>query len=596
MDNLAPLPKNRYPGIKPFDTSEYELFFGRDIEKGEFYRLLMIQQLTVLYGKSGYGKSSLINAGIIPQLVQEDFTYFKVRFNNYINDKFASVPSQPIDNVPPVQTVKNVLSRMPDGQPVPTDRLDALIPNENSLWYYIKSHQYASGRSLFIILIDQFEELFSYPASQVQAFKDELADLLYSAMPLPFRQHEEKVLDNIDNEQADERTKRIKTFYERPEVKVVISIRSDQLSLLNNLKDKHPGILRYCYELGALQKESARLAITEPARMEGAYRVDPFEYKPDALEAILDAICKEQPNGKFKTETASLQIVCRYVEDNLLGPGEDSIIERHELGDIDAIFLKYYENVLRDLLPDERNKAQELLEDVLIQEGKRIPFEEGYLIKQYGVKQDLLNKLYASTLLRKDRDSQGRMMYEIGHDTMVLPIEEVAKERRKQQEEEKRLRLEEEQREQLRQEALDARQREKAAKEQAKEFKRLQNRAERWTNIAIGFAVAAFLAMLGVIKYYNKQESLIREAETERDRSDSMKQVAQTFLQVAHKEKAKSLLLRGDGFYSGIKDYKMASEYYHYANDSLDFNDPVLKRELKEKMEKSDSAKASLKK
>ena len=75
---------NRYPGVKPFSTSEDFLFFGRQSDIEALNTLIFIKQTVVLYGKSGYGKSSLINAGIIPKLKEnESWSHFSIRFNNF---------------------------------------------------------------------------------------------------------------------------------------------------------------------------------------------------------------------------------------------------------------------------------------------------------------------------------------------------------------------------------------------------------------------------------------------------------------------------------------------------------------------------------
>lgn len=72
---------NRYPGIRPFRQDERHLFFGRNADAE---RLLRNEQVVVLYGKSGYGKSSLLNAGLYLRL-QEDgrYRHWEVRFGPY---------------------------------------------------------------------------------------------------------------------------------------------------------------------------------------------------------------------------------------------------------------------------------------------------------------------------------------------------------------------------------------------------------------------------------------------------------------------------------------------------------------------------------
>ena len=74
--------------------------------------------------------------------------------------------------------------------------------------------------------------------------------------------------------------------------------------------------------------------------------------------------------------------------------------------------------------------ARHLVEDLLIKDGVRLPFAERALLAERGVTRDLLDGLTDASLLRVERDEQGRMLYEVGHDTLVGPIGEAAKARR----------------------------------------------------------------------------------------------------------------------------------------------------------------------
>ncbi len=60
--------RRRYPGVQPFKAEQKDLFFGRETDIKEMLRLIEQEKLLVLYGKSGYGKSSLLNAGVVPRL------------------------------------------------------------------------------------------------------------------------------------------------------------------------------------------------------------------------------------------------------------------------------------------------------------------------------------------------------------------------------------------------------------------------------------------------------------------------------------------------------------------------------------------------
>lgn len=61
--------KRRFPGINPFQTEEQDRFFGRDDDIRELHALIALEKVVVLFGKSGHGKSSLLNAGIVPRFL-----------------------------------------------------------------------------------------------------------------------------------------------------------------------------------------------------------------------------------------------------------------------------------------------------------------------------------------------------------------------------------------------------------------------------------------------------------------------------------------------------------------------------------------------
>ena len=62
----------RYLGVQPFKTSDKHIFFGRDEDIDNLLDLIMLEKLIVLFGKSGYGKSSLLSAGIVPKLTDSE--------------------------------------------------------------------------------------------------------------------------------------------------------------------------------------------------------------------------------------------------------------------------------------------------------------------------------------------------------------------------------------------------------------------------------------------------------------------------------------------------------------------------------------------
>src|SRR5918993_1750452 len=59
---------NPWPGLLPYDESSQRFFYGRESETAELLRLIQLSPFVTLYGKSGLGKSSLLQAGLFPHL------------------------------------------------------------------------------------------------------------------------------------------------------------------------------------------------------------------------------------------------------------------------------------------------------------------------------------------------------------------------------------------------------------------------------------------------------------------------------------------------------------------------------------------------
>src|SRR5439155_27225504 len=60
--------ENPFPGLRPFETHESHLFFGRDQPIAELVARLARYRFLAVIGVSGSGKSSLVRAGLIPAL------------------------------------------------------------------------------------------------------------------------------------------------------------------------------------------------------------------------------------------------------------------------------------------------------------------------------------------------------------------------------------------------------------------------------------------------------------------------------------------------------------------------------------------------
>ena len=63
LDRLTVL-ENPYPGLRPFDTSDSHLFFGRDRQTAELAAMLERNRFVAVVGVSGSGRSKCSGAGV----------------------------------------------------------------------------------------------------------------------------------------------------------------------------------------------------------------------------------------------------------------------------------------------------------------------------------------------------------------------------------------------------------------------------------------------------------------------------------------------------------------------------------------------------
>lgn len=395
----------RYPGSRPFTAADSPVFFGRDGDIRKLTTQIQVEPLTVLYGRSGLGKSSLINAGVAPLLEREhNYVVIPIRFTSYL----PGVSSLPLvifeQRLLQIPGRGDVLSRVENEAP--------------SIWQCFKGIQLANlDKRAILLVFDQFEELFSYPQG-VSDFAEALADLLYDRMPQGFRQALQLRTRYDPNLITDEEWALLKAG---PPAHALLSIRSDKMSLIESLSGSLPNILRNCCEINNLTRSEATDAITCPAAKEGDFLSPQFSYEEEALGRILGFLSKD---GETDIESFQLQILCQHVEEVIVLGRNDSHVESSDIGDLGEIYKSYYESSIQKLPADTREAAKILIEEGLVFEDdkRRLSLYEGQIQRDYGVGPELLRNLVDTHLIRAEPHTGGGYAYEVSHDSLVGPI------------------------------------------------------------------------------------------------------------------------------------------------------------------------------
>ena len=65
---MSEVQRQPYPGLRPFEATEADLFFGREEHVDALLERLSASHFVAVVGESGAGKSSLVRAGLLPAL------------------------------------------------------------------------------------------------------------------------------------------------------------------------------------------------------------------------------------------------------------------------------------------------------------------------------------------------------------------------------------------------------------------------------------------------------------------------------------------------------------------------------------------------
>jgi WD40 repeat protein len=269
-----------YRGLMPYTEDDAAFFFGRDQDSRLIVDNLRAYPLSVLYGPSGVGKSSVLRAGVM-RLIREETERKRERFG--VVENAAAYCSFWRDD--PLRTLPGVLrSAVATATGVEPDfRLDRLDGTQVARW------SAEHGVDLLIIL-DQFEEYFLYHEGEGDSFARELANLLQPGS----------------------------------RASVLIAIREDALAKLDSFEAAIPGMFDKTLRLEHLDRESAREAVVEPLNR---YNEDVDERRrrsvePELVESLLDQV----EAGRVRVSTAA-------------GP-EHEVTEGDTGGRIEAPFLQ----------------------------------------------------------------------------------------------------------------------------------------------------------------------------------------------------------------------------------------------------------------
>ncbi|HEX3847722.1 MAG TPA: hypothetical protein VHV81_10100 [Steroidobacteraceae bacterium] len=386
--------RNPWLGLASFTEDTRRYFYGRDEEVGELARRVQRKLLTVLFGQSGLGKTSILRAGLVPRLRGQGYcpVYVRIDYGR--------------DSPEPAEQIKEAIARSgrASGQ---WTQVGVAVQGE-SLWEFLHHRDDVlrdeSGRTLTPLLIfDQFEEIFTLAQSddfgrtRAARFIDELSDLVENRPP--------KALEaKLDADEAGAE----KFDFARSDYRVLIALREDYLAPLEGLKKSMPSISQNRLRLARMTGEQALVAVLKPGKR---------LVNEEVAAAIVRFVAGGAELVHAEVEPSLLSLICRELNDARIAQGREEISLDLLAGSHASILSSFYERALADQPPPVR---QIIEDDLLTSSGFRENVAEERLLarfKEIGAPPDTLATLVNRRLLRIEERLDVRRV-ELTHDVL----------------------------------------------------------------------------------------------------------------------------------------------------------------------------------
>lgn len=300
-----------YKFLEPYTATDKKIFFGRDSEITDVLSTILGQRLLVIYGQAGVGKTSLVEAGVIPRLIEKRARVLQI--SSYTEPVLAIREAFKA-------TSRYTDFRLGNGKESPEPKR-------------VKGAEPQATRTLFLVL-DQFELLFEPAISDAQrvGFVKDLTGLLQTFPP--------------------------------ESLKVIILARDDAevKGRMAELQGPMPDLLNCHLTLLPLSKEAAEDAINRPLDALD----DKVSFPNDGGQLIkvlakdLDKLTEKVP-GIYPPH---LQIVCHELRSAALRKARPYLINMdlyQSKKGAEGILASYMENRLDAQLKDVKEQALQVL-------------------------------------------------------------------------------------------------------------------------------------------------------------------------------------------------------------------------------------------
>ena len=420
--------QNPWKGLQSYQ--ETDIIYGRDEEIKALYTKILYNTQTIVYGKSGIGKSSIINAGIIPRAKFDDMLPVSIRLaHTSSKDDKPSLPYAEQIKQRIFEELKN------QGGDDPEEVVAHNPEHEETLWELLHRYRFWLGNGenkrqiTPLLLFDQFEEIFTLEtdSKRVSAFFAELADLFNEIMPdyLSYSHTSETIIPNgfetgkerqknIFSRIAKKETSDYPQYIENSNFHIVFIMREDFLSYLERSTAYIPVMKTNRYALLPLNEEQAADIIMLPQK--GLVSKSVAELIIQKVAGRTDFKLDGIPEIEVDAAILSLYLSRLYTK------------KRHDENEITKeLVTQFSDDIIKDFYEESvsgiPNDIIEKIEDQLLTYDNRRNNVSRKDLIQIGIPDTVLTTLVDEKKLLRQFNYRGDNRIEFVHDTLCKIVE-----------------------------------------------------------------------------------------------------------------------------------------------------------------------------
>ena len=361
------LPPNPYRGLLAFREQDADFFFGREAVSVDLWERVRRSPLVSVLGPSGSGKSSLVFAGVLPEV--------------RANVEWAVVSMRPGGD--PFRELAFALLPLLEADRSETDRLrevpklsDALRSSDIALANVLRRILERTGRTRLLVILDQFEELFTLSAETEQRT---FLDCWLAALKTP-----------------------------DPPWRVLLTLRADFLAqalLYRPFADTlNAG---ETVLLAPMSRDDLRAAVREPACLHGV------TFEGGLVERILDDV-EEAPGQLPLLEFALTQLWERQESRHLTHAAYEAI------GGVEGSLMHHAEAVYQEFSEEEREDVRRVfIQMVTPGEGTQDTRRRVLYAELDATRWRTVRHLADARLLVTGQDANGQEYAEVAHEALI---------------------------------------------------------------------------------------------------------------------------------------------------------------------------------